>query len=508
MYLLLLVDSGESEGTSSPRRRKRITANCAVIKPRFGLEPDGYPCQTGDRRERMQGMGALGTAATVDLTVRSDARLVALVRAGEDEAFEELYRRYQRRLAGFVAKRVGDPARAEEITQEAFLSALRGLRASDAPIAWKPWLYEIARNATIDFHRRGRNTELVSVEQPERLRPLDRDRLVSSRAPDVVLDEKERFEHLRGAFDELPDNHHRVLVMRELEGLSYGEIAERLNLTNAAVESKLFRARRRLEREYDELASGRRCVAARATIALMAEGVETRADRRRVARHARRCSACRRHARELGVDPFSRRSWQARVGALLPLGWMLRRGSDANAGEAMLFGGQLTSSFAERTAALVAAGALAAAGTLTAGGGDIHVSRTRAEPVSAPAATRTVPSGAHGARVSGRSPATATSAKSGASWKRPARHERHAKPHRDRIAPRPAAPRQAAPGPAAAAPQTSAPASARPLPSVTLSVPKPARTVVADDAVKVPAVLPQLQQRLGVLDAVGQALHE
>ena len=289
------------------------------------------------------------------------------MRDGDDDAFEELYRRYQRRIRNFVASRVGDPGRAEDVTQEAFLSALRGLRASDAEIAWKPWLYEIARNATIDFHRRRRNNEELSVDREELMRPLDRRRLVSSRAPETELDVKERLDHLRGAFDELPPNHHRVLVMREFEGLSYREIAERLNLTHAAVESKLFRARRRLKHEYEELAAGRRCSAVRATIALMAEGIEPRQERRQVARHARRCSACRRHARELGVDPFGRRPWQSRVAAFLPLGWLLRRSpaGPSRQGETLLGnGGHVGAGLAEQGVALVTAVALACAGSL------------------------------------------------------------------------------------------------------------------------------------------------
>src|SRR5215211_2943175 len=184
-------------------------------------------------------MTAGGTIATASDEACSDAQLVTAVRGGDDTAFEELYRRYQRRIRGFVARRVGDPGRAEDLTQEAFLSALRALRSNDAEIAWRPWLYEIARNATIDFHRRRRHVEEISVEH-----------------------------------DELPARHLRVLVLRELEGLSYREIGERLQLTPGAVESTLFRARRRLEREFEELAAGRRCVAARATIALVAEAVE------------------------------------------------------------------------------------------------------------------------------------------------------------------------------------------------------------------------------------------
>src|SRR3954454_13129483 len=256
----------------------------------------------------------------------SDTDLVAGVRAGDDCAFEELYRRYQRRIASFVRRVVRDEARAEDVTQEAFMSALRRMRATDSQIAFKPWIYEIARNAAIDSYRRTSRAQEVSIHNDDSLRPSDRSRLVGSRAPDSALLVKERWEHLRGAFDELPDTHHRVLVMRELEGLSYREIGERLELSRPAVESVLFRARRRLEREYEELDTGRRCHAMRSAVARLAEEAGTPADERRLARHARRCSPCRRLAHQLGVDPHAGRpSVAARAAALLPLPAFLRR---------------------------------------------------------------------------------------------------------------------------------------------------------------------------------------
>jgi DNA-binding CsgD family transcriptional regulator len=80
--------------------------------------------------------------------------------------------------------------------------------------------------------------------------------------------------------------------MRELEGLSYREIGERLELSRPAVESTLFRARRRLEREYREIEAGRRCEAIAQAIARLAEGIGSPTDRRGLSRHARRCSSC------------------------------------------------------------------------------------------------------------------------------------------------------------------------------------------------------------------------
>ena len=236
-----------------------------------------------------------------------------------------------------------DAARCEDIAQEAFLSALRRMRETDAEINFKPWIYQIARNAAIDSYRRNNHAVEVSMDADDGLRASDRTRLVGlDGSPDAALITKERLGHLQGAFDELSDVHTRVLVMRELEGMSYREIGQKLDLTRPAVESALFRARRRLESEYAELSEGRRCEAMEGTIARIAQGVQRGTEEHRLARHARRCHSCRRRARELGIEPLSalgalaRRPRRAAAAlAAAPLGrrwrwdhWILRSGRE------------------------------------------------------------------------------------------------------------------------------------------------------------------------------------
>jgi RNA polymerase sigma factor (sigma-70 family) len=305
----------------------------------------------------------------------TDRDLVEAVRAGDDCAFEELYRRYQPRIAAFVRRKVGDPARAEDIAQDVFFSALRRLRATDAEIDFKPWVFQIASNAAIDHWRRTSRAEEISVDADEGMRQSDRVRLTGAAGPDSVLVDKERFEHLRGAFDELSDMHSRILVMREFEGLSYREIAEQLDVSRGSVESTLFRARRRLESEYEDISEGRRCVAMRGVIARISEGVGGKREVGRLARHARRCHACRRRARELGVDPLPRLSGlSSKAAAFLPLPLVLRRGSGGGHGVLSgLFpaGGQVGAAVAERAAAIVAAAAIAGAGGIAIGGGEV-----------------------------------------------------------------------------------------------------------------------------------------
>ncbi|MGH2969688.1 MAG: RNA polymerase sigma factor, partial [Solirubrobacteraceae bacterium] len=200
--------------------------------------------------------------------IAGDHTLVAAVRRGDDRAFEGLYERYSRRIHAYVLGMVKDHQRAEDVTQEVFVSALRRMRATERPIAFKPWVYEIAKNACIDQFRRSRRAEEVSYDADEGLAPADYGRLVSREpVPDAALVAKQQLDHLCGAFGGLSDAHHRILVLRELEGLSYREIGEKMGMSRPAVESTLFRARRRLSEEYDELASGERCLRIQSIIA-------------------------------------------------------------------------------------------------------------------------------------------------------------------------------------------------------------------------------------------------
>ena len=310
----------------------------------------------------------------------ADAELVAAVRAGDDSAFEELYRRYQPRIARFVCSMLRDSARCEDIAQEAFLSALRRMRETDAEINFKPWIYQIARNAAIDSYRRNSHAVEVSMDADDGLRASDRHRLVGiDGGPDAALVTKERLNHLQSAFDELSDVHTKVLVMRELEGMSYREIGQKLDLTRPAVESALFRARRRLESEYTELSEGRRCEAMEGTIARIAQGVSRGAEEHRLARHARRCHTCRRRARELGIEPLSALgALRKKAAALLPLPWLLRRSGDGGGITGFFGGGANAFPLAERAAALVAAAALAGAGGAALGTGALPGDRDAA----------------------------------------------------------------------------------------------------------------------------------
>jgi len=229
----------------------------------------------------------------------TDHELVRAVRCGEENAFEELFCRYHGRIRSYVTGILADFERSEDITQEVFISALRRLRDSERPIAFKPWIYQIAKNACIDELRRTRRTREVPLDQEQDSSQAGSDVPSRARDPEDAVASKQQLLDLCGALRGVSDLHHRIIVLRELEGLSYSEIGVRLEMSRPTVESTLFRARHRLAEEYQELISGRRCERTCALIdgfqgqALRRLGIR---ERRRLVRHLAHCQTCRRHA--------------------------------------------------------------------------------------------------------------------------------------------------------------------------------------------------------------------
>ncbi len=223
---------------------------------------------------------------------------------------------------------VRDHARAEDITQDVFISALRRMRDTERPIAFKPWIYEIAKNACIDAFRRSKRAEEVSFDAEDDLASGERRRMASAtHTPDAAFEEKNSMARLQGAFGGLSETHHQILVMRELEGRSYAEIGERLGMSRPAVESTLFRARKRLSEEYEELVTGERCQRVQAIVAAASGGPVGLRDERQMARHISYCQPCRRCAIDAGFDvlALSHKPVRSRIAAILPLPAFLKR---------------------------------------------------------------------------------------------------------------------------------------------------------------------------------------
>jgi RNA polymerase sigma factor (sigma-70 family) len=355
----------------------------------------------------------MGPIVAEPVGVDEDRRLVAAVRRGDDRAFEALYARYCRRIHAYVMGMVKDHGRAEDITQEVFVSALRRMRETERPIAFKPWIYEIAKNACIDQFRRSKRAEEVSLQAEDGLAPADYGRLVGSDpAPHDAVAAKQELDNLCGAFGGLSDMHHEILVMRELEGLSYREIGEQLGMSRPAVESTLFRARRRLTEEYDELVSGARCLRIQSLIATAASTRLGTRESRRLARHVSHCQPCRREAMAAGLDaailthvPLRRRA-AAKVAGLLPFPLFERWMAQAPAASDQVSGGW--GKLATAAAVVVAGVGVAGVGSQVVGGNGGDDGPKRA--VARPAAAKSEPAAAATGQQTAGAPASPTKA--------------------------------------------------------------------------------------------------
>jgi RNA polymerase sigma factor (sigma-70 family) len=261
----------------------------------------------------------------------TDDQLVTAAQQGSDAAFDALFRRYRDRITAYVRGIVSDHARAEDIVQDVFMSALRSLRATEREVAFKPWIYEIAKNACIDHIRRGRRAVEVSIDSDD-FSPVDEGRLSTGvSSTDAAYSTREELDVLRMAFNDLPAAQREVLVSRELEGLSYDTISSRTGLSRSAVESMLFRARRTLKNGFDDIATGERCHQMQEAMVKLNGGRMGVRQERRLVRHLGDCAACRREAVALGLDELAlgasgrAKSAISRLGALLPLPAFLRR---------------------------------------------------------------------------------------------------------------------------------------------------------------------------------------
>ncbi len=190
----------------------------------------------------------------------SDAQLVAETLAGEAQSFTVLVERYQNRLFGLARHYAQSRAEVEDLVQETFLKAFRKLDTFQQQSSFYTWLYRIATNTILDsLKRRGRNP-VQSVEDPE-LHSSPGDELERKTVrPDARLESDEVARITREVLEELPEIFRTTLVLRELEGMSYQDIADQLDISIGTVESRLFRARarfkQRLAQRYPEFVEG------------------------------------------------------------------------------------------------------------------------------------------------------------------------------------------------------------------------------------------------------------
>ena len=290
------------------------------------------------------------------LRLRSDEQLVALFRAGSDEAFRTLYERYRQRLFAYVRQMLAGHSRqdAEDVLQDVFVRAFGALRRDERDVNVRAWLYRVAHNRCIDHLRR-------PVPPPSEVFEMSRKPLLDP------VDEAQRREDLRRLVADvgrLPEQQRSALLMREIDGMSYADLAAALGVTIPAIKSLLVRARVGLVEA--QTARDTDCQEIRRDLMTAYDrGVKAPG---RARKHMRECDGCREYRRGLrgmrrsfaaltpvGAGPL------ALVAKLLGIGGAGGGAAAATGGSAIVAGGAGTAT-ACKVAAVVCATAITAGG--------------------------------------------------------------------------------------------------------------------------------------------------
>ncbi len=292
------------------------------------------------------------------MRLQSDEKLVAMTRGGDQGAYEALMGRYHSRILGFTRHMLGSREDAEDVTQESFAAAYSAMMADERPINVKPWLYRIARNRSLNHMRR---QKAVGVEDFD-LHVADHGRTTADEAG-----QREELRQLMGDVQALPESQRTALLLREIDALSYDQIAEAMETTVPSVKSLLVRARVGLA----EAAEARRlsCDEVRLELGEVAEGLTRLSPPAR--RHVKDCDRCKAFKAHLKENNKA-------LALMLPIGPLLlakkflfaQLGTAASASGGVgiaTSGGLLTgaaSSVATKAVATAAAAALVTAGAV------------------------------------------------------------------------------------------------------------------------------------------------
>lgn len=174
-----------------------------------------------------------------------DQALVERVQRGDKQAFGLLVEKYNRKLGRLLSRFIRDPAEVEDVVQESFIKAYRALPGFRGESAFYTWLYRIgintAKNYLVAMGRRPQTSNEIEVEDAENFE--DGDELRTTETPETELLTKEIAKTVQDSMESLPDDLRTAIVMREIDGLSYEEIAEAMNCPIGTVRSRIFRAR-------------------------------------------------------------------------------------------------------------------------------------------------------------------------------------------------------------------------------------------------------------------------
>jgi RNA polymerase sigma factor (sigma-70 family) len=234
------------------------------------------------------------------LKLQGDERLIAMARAGNPGAFEAIVDRYQGRLLGFCRQMLGSTEDAEDVLQEVFVNAYKAMLADEREINLRPWLYRIARNRCLNYLRKPKADAQETMDMvPE----------VDAASTAECVHNREEFRQILSDVNKLPETQRAALLLREMDALSYEEIAAAMDTTVPSVKSLLVRARISLaEASQARLLT---CGEVRIELSEAAEGLRKVSSP--VRRHVRECEECADFRTQI-------RSTEKALSALFPVG--------------------------------------------------------------------------------------------------------------------------------------------------------------------------------------------
>lgn len=187
-----------------------------------------------------------------------DRALVERVQAGEKRAFDVLVLKYQHKLVGLISRYVRSHAECEDIAQESFIRAWRAIGSFRGDSAFYTWLYKIAVNtAKNHLVAMGRRPPADDIDVDDAVFLADSDRMQDNATPEHELMRQEIEQSVFSTVEALPEELRTAITLREVEGLSYDEIAEKMGCPIGTVRSRIFRAREAIDEKLRPLLSDR-----------------------------------------------------------------------------------------------------------------------------------------------------------------------------------------------------------------------------------------------------------
>ena len=181
------------------------------------------------------------------MTREQELTIVRRVQHGDVNAFELLVAAYEKNVFNVALQMLGNREDAQDMAQEAFLKAYNSLSSFRGDSKFSSWLYRIVSNVCLDFKRRqGRRPSSSLTVEDDEGETLELDIADESQSPEALLERKLTREAVRRGLQELPDEQRQILLLREIQGMSYEEISEAMGLEEGTVKSRIFRARKKL----------------------------------------------------------------------------------------------------------------------------------------------------------------------------------------------------------------------------------------------------------------------